>query len=389
MTATSTPENSVAAIVGLGIVPFGRHPDTTGLALGAAAARLALRDAGVGWAEIQFASGGSMSAGSADSMVSTLGLTGLPFQNVFNGCATGGSALASAHAMLASGEADLALVVGFDKHGKGAFDLDPAMWGLGSWYGEAGLMVAPQYFAMKAQRYMHDFGVTRSGLAKVAVKATKNGALNVNAWRRTPLTEDEVLNAATVCDPFTQYMFCSPAAGAVGLVLATSQRARTLPQRPIYLRAVAFRTRRYGSFDVFSPAIPLDLNATASSDAADAAFESAGVDPSDVDVAQVQDTECGAELMHLAETGLCEHGEQEHLIQSGSLDIGGRLPVNTDGGCLANGEPVGASGLRQIHEVALQLRGTAGDRQVPNSPNVGFTHVYGAPGVSACTVLTN
>jgi acetyl-CoA C-acetyltransferase len=140
---------------------------------------------------------------------------------------------------------------------------------------------------------------------------------------------------------------------------------------------------------VFSPAIPLDLNATASSDAADAAFESAGVDPSDVDVAQVQDTECGAELMHLAERALCEHGEQEHLIQSGSLDVEGRLPINTDAGCIANGEPVDASGLRQIHEVALQLRGTAGCRQVLQSPSVGFTHVYGAPGVSACTVLTN
>jgi acetyl-CoA acetyltransferase len=92
--------------------------------------------------------------------------------------------------------------------------------------------------------------------------------------------------------------------------------------------------------------------------------------------------------MHLAETGLCEHGEQETLIQSGATAIGGRLPVNTDGGCLANGEPIGASGLRQVHEVVLQLRGEAGARQVPDSPRVGFTQVYGAPGVSACTVLS-
>jgi acetyl-CoA acetyltransferase len=123
-------------------------------------------------------------------------------------------------------------------------------------------------------------------------------------------------------------------------------------------------------------------------DAAATAFERAGIAPEDVDVAQLQDTESGAEIMHLAETGLCEHGEQESLIQSGATGLGGRLPVNTDGGCLANGEPIGASGLRQVHEVVLQLRGEAGDRQVPGDPRVGFTQVYGAPGVSACAVLS-
>jgi acetyl-CoA acetyltransferase len=92
--------------------------------------------------------------------------------------------------------------------------------------------------------------------------------------------------------------------------------------------------------------------------------------------------------MHLAETGLCEHGEQELLIQRGDTKLDGRLPVNTDGGCLACGEPIGASGLRQVHEVVLQLRGEAGDRQVQKDCRVGFTQVYGAPGVSACTVLT-
>ena len=112
-----------------------------------------------------------------------------------------------------------------------------------------------------------------------------------------------------------------------------------------------------------------------------------GVAPGDVDVVQVQDTESGAELIHLAECGLCEHGEQAELYATGATRIGGRLPVNTDGGCLANGEPVGASGLRQVYEIVTQLRGEAGERQVPGTPRIGFTHVYGAPGVSACAVL--
>ena len=116
-------------------------------------------------------------------------------------------------------------------------------------------------------------------------------------------------------------------------------------------------------------------------------LERAGIAPDEVDVAQIQDTEAGAEIMHLAETGLCAHGEQAKLIGAGETEIGGRLPVNTDGGCLANGEPIGASGLRQVHESVVQLRGTAGDRQV-DAPQTAFTHVYGAPGISCCTVLS-
>jgi acetyl-CoA acetyltransferase len=171
-------------------------------------------------------------------------------------------------------------------------------------------------------------------------------------------------------------------------VLATAKRARTLAGDPIYLRSVAFKTRRFGTFEVFSPSVPVESAPPPTSEAARAAFEQAGIAPSDVDVAQLQDTESGAELMHLAETGLCAHGDQEGLLRDGATEIDGALPVNTDGGCIANGEPIGASGLRQVHENVLQLRGAAGEHQVPGDPRVGFTHVYGAPGISACTVLT-
>jgi acetyl-CoA acetyltransferase len=378
---------SGVAVVGLGIHPFGRHPGVSGLQMAAIAARAALDDAGIGWQDVQFAAGGSDSAGNADTTVSVLGLTGVPFINVKNGCATGGSALTTAHAMLESGAAEVALVVGFDKHPPGAFNPLPEEWGLGSWYGETGLMLTTQFFAMKIQRYMAEHGISESTLAKVASKAFDNGAMNPWAWRRQPLTEAEVLGSKMVNNPLTQYMFCSPGEGAVALVLARGERAKALARTPVWLRSVAFRTRRFGSFEVFSPSIPLASAPSPTAEAAAAAFEQAGLGPDDVDVAQLQDTESGAEVMHLAETGLCEHGEQEHLIQSGATRIDGRLPVNTDGGCLANGEPIGASGLRQVHEVALQLRGEAGDRQIAGPRRVGFTQVYGAPGVSACTVL--
>jgi acetyl-CoA C-acetyltransferase len=376
------------AIIGLGIHPFGRHEGVSGLDMAAVAVRAALADAGVAWNEIDFAAGGSDAAGNADTSVSVLGLTGIPFINVKNGCATGGSALKTAHAMLAADEAELVLVVGFDKHPPGAFNPLPEEWGIGSWYGETGLMLTTQFFAMKIQRYMAEHGISSSTLAKVASKAFHNGSLNPNAWRRRPLSEDEVLGSKMVNHPLTQYMFCSPGEGAVALVLARGGRVRRASRPPVLLRSVAFRTRRFGSFEVFSPSIPVSSAESPTAEAARAAFEQAGLAPEDVEVAQLQDTESGAEVMHLAETGLCEHGAQEQLIQSGATEIGGRLPVNTDGGCLANGEPIGASGLRQVHEVVLQLRGDARQRQVPGNPRIGFTQVYGAPGVSACAVLS-
>jgi acetyl-CoA acetyltransferase len=187
--------------------------------------------------------------------------------------------------------------------------------------------------------------------------------------------------------PLTQYMFCSPGEGAVALVLCRADRARHYTDRPVFLEAATFRTRRYGSFEVFAPSLAVERADSPTVDAARAAFEQAGIGPADVDVAQVQDTESGAEVIHMAETGLCKHGEQEALIQAGRTAIDGPLPINTDGGCIANGEPIGASGLRQVYESVLQLRGDAGARQVPGDPATAFTHVYGAPGVSACTVL--
>ncbi len=375
------------AIVGIGIHPFGRHP-LSGMEQGAVAVRRALGDAGIGWGDVQYAFGGSAAAGNADTMVSMLGLTGVPFINVANGCATGGSALISAYNTIEAGAADVVMALGFDKHPRGAFDPSPAEYGLDAWYGDAGMMVTTQFFGMKIQRYMHDHGITNSTLAKVAVKNLRNGSLNENAWRRKPISEEEVLNGTMLANPLTNYMFCSPAEGAVALVLARADVATRYTPRPVYLKSAVLRSRPFGSFEVFSPHLSPERGDSPSVAAARGAFEMAGIGPSDIDVAQIQDTESGAEIMHMAETGLCEHGAQEDMIQFGETNIDGRMPINTDGGCLANGEPIGASGLRQVYESVLQLRGAAGAHQVPGNPRTAFTHVYGAPGISACTVLT-
>ena len=382
------------AIVGIGIHPFGRHDGVSDLDMGAYASRQALRDAGVEWKDLQFAYGGSLgfttSAGgaSADTLVSQLGLTGLPFVNVANGCATAGSALAMACNTIDAGQFDLGLVVGFDKHPRGAFDPDPTILGLGKWYGDVGMMLTTQFFAMKINRYMHEFDISESTLAKVAAKNFRNGALNPNAWRRKPISEEEILESRMLNYPLRQYMFCSPDEGGAAVVVCRADQAHRYTDRPIFVKGVSVRTRRFGSFEVMAPWLPIDRKPAPTVDAAKACFEMAGVTPDDVQVAQLQDSEAGAEIMHLAENGFCADGEQERMIQDGETEITGRLPVNTDGGLIANGEPIGASGLRQIYEVCLQLRGDAGERQVPNDPRVGYTQVYGAPGVGACTVLT-
>lgn len=376
------------AIVGVGCRPFGRYVDTHARREAVRAVHAALSDAGLTWPDIDFAVGGSMGAGTADTLVADLGLTGVPFVNVINGCATGTVALSSAIHAISSGAARVALVVGFDTHPRGAFSVDPKALGLGGWYGTTGLSMTSQFFALKIQRYLHEHGMPERLLATVAGKAFRNGARNPNAWRRKPLSEDEINASPMLSDPLRQYMFCSPGDGAAALVLCDAAIARRYRSDPVFIAAAEVRTRRPGSFEVLSPSLSVRTGVSPTVDAAAATFESAGLGPDDVDLAQLQDTDSGAELIHLAETGLCEHGAQTSLLDAGDTELGGRLPVNTDGGCLANGEPIGASGLRQIHENVLQLRGRAGERQVGGDPRVAFSHVYGAPGLSACTMLT-
>lgn len=378
-------------IIGIGIHRFGRTDGVSGLDQGVIAARAALADAGVEWRQIQSAYGGSSAAGNADIMVSRLGLTGVPFINVANGCATGGSAMGAAVAAIKSGEAGLALAVGFDKHPRGSFDPRPAEWGLPDWYGETGLMLTTQFFALKLRRYMEIHGITDRSLARVAEKAFANAAHAPHAWRRDPVDLDTILNAAMVNDPLTKYMFCAPAEGAVALILASRKKARELGITGIKVASIAIRTRPPGSFEVFAPSLDIARGPSATNLASAAAFDAAGIGPDDIDVAQLQDTESGAEIMHMSENGFCRDGAQESWLAEGRTRLDGRLPINTDGGCLACGEPVGASGLRQVYENVVQLRGLGDGRQVTTRrgkrPRTAYSHVYGAPGLSAVAIL--
>src|SRR5690349_21854708 len=341
------------AIVGVGLHPFGRFGDTTGIEMGAVAIRRALADAGVQWRDIQFAFGGSYEVDNPDAVVALLGLTGIPFTDVYNGCATAASALTLAAQTIQLGEYDIGVAVGMDKHLPGAFSADPRLYACPSWYGELGHFVTTKFFGMKINKYMHDHGISRETLARVAAKSYRNGARNENAFRRKPLSEEEILASPMLNYPLTQYMFCSPDEGAAAVVLCRADQAHRYTDRPIYLKASTVRTRRLGAFEVHSPWLPIEQTDGPTVDASKAAYEMAGIGREDVDVVQLQDTDAGAEVIHLAENGFCADGEQEELVAAGTFEIDGRLPVNTDGGLIANGEPIGASGLRQVHAVVL------------------------------------
>nr|WP_271209816.1 thiolase family protein [Rhodococcus wratislaviensis]GLK34581.1 acetyl-CoA acetyltransferase [Rhodococcus wratislaviensis] len=375
------------SIIGVGMHPFGRFPGKSALDMGAEALHSALRDAGISWSDVQMGFAGSLEVSNPDSIVGKMGLTGIPVYGVFNGCATANTSLSMAAKAIEHGEADIAVSVGFDKHPKGAFSADPSVLGLPDWYAQTGLFLTTHFFGMKINRYMSDYGISPRTLARVAAKNMRNGEHNEMAWRRKPMSEEEILAARYLNYPLTQYMYCAPDEGAAAIVLCRSDLARKYASTPITLSASVLRSRREGAFEMQSTSLPLTGAPSPTVDASRAAFEIAGVEPSDVGVAQLQDTDAGSEIMHLAENGFCADGDQEKLIAEGHTEITGVLPVNTDGGLIANGEPIGASGLRQIREVVLQMRGQAGARQIEKVPSVGYTHLYGSPGTGAVSIL--
>lgn len=374
-------------IVGVGLHAFGRTPGRSGLDQGAHALREALADADVAWKDLQFVIGGSRDAGRVDGLALRFGYNGAPLINVFNGCATGGSSLALAAGMIETGQYELGAVVGFDKHDAGAFSFDPSQYGLPDWYGKLGFGVTAQFFGLRIQRYLAEHGLSEAALAQVAAKASRAGALNPKAWRREAISAEQAAQSAMVCNPLRKSMFCSPSEGGAAVILCSERMAKHLSAKAVRLLAVAIRGKQYGAFEIFQTSLPTQLGKPVTTAAAEAAYQHAGVSPQDIDIAQLQDTDSGAEIIHMAETLLCQHGEQQRWLEEGRTEHRSMLPINTDGGCLANGEPIGASGLRQIHEVCVQLRGRAGARQAQRPLRTGLTHVYGAPGISVVSIL--
>ena len=305
------------AIIGVGLHPFGRFPGVSAIEMAAKASRLALADAGIAWKDVEFAFGGSYEVDNPDAVVNYLGLTGIPFIDVYNGCATAASALTQAANTIRLGACEIGMAIGMDKHMPGAFAADPVQYGVPSWYGETGLFLTPKFFAMKIQRYMHDHDITPATLARVAAKNYRNGARNPLAFRRQPLSEEEILTSPMVNDPLTQYMFCSPDEGAAAVVLCRADIAHRFTSAPISLRASVVRTRRLGAFEVHSPWLPSSGPAPRPWTPPTPPTRWPGSVPPTSTVIQLQDTGAGAEVIHMAENGFCQDGEQEALIADG------------------------------------------------------------------------
>src|SRR3954466_12905042 len=375
------------AIIGVGLHPFGRF-DKTAMEMGADAIQFALDDAGVDWRDIQFGFGGSHEVSNPDAVTRLVGLTGITFTNVFNACATAASAIAQTADTIRLGKYDIGIAIGLDKHPRGAFTDDPAKLALPQWYAENGQFVTTKFFGMKANKYIHDHGISEETLAKVAAKNFPKGALTPKASPPKPISEEDIMASPVLNYPLRQFMFCAPDEGAAAVIMCRGDIAHRFTDKPVFVRATEIRTRRFGAYEVHATSAPLDEDPSPAVYAAKAAYEQAGIGPEDIDIAQLQDTDAGAEVIHMAETGLCADGEQEKLLIDGATEINGSIPINTDGGLIANGEPIGASGLRQMHELVRQLRGEAGDRQVPGDPRVGLAQVYGAPGTASATILS-
>lgn len=367
-------------IAGIGIHPFGRFDGTSVTDMGVHAVRAALRDAGDPTFQAAFCGTAYSGVASGHKVLGRLARTGMPIVDVEAGCASGAAALALAAGAIRAGQYDTVLVFGIEKMPKGIIRssfFEP-------WREQAGLAATPSYFALRAQRLLRESGLTKDDLAAVCVKNRAHGVHNPNAMFRKPVTADEVLASRVVCDPLHLWMLCSPNEGAAAIVL----RRSTAPT--VELRAAVLRSHLPGS--VLGEATPLagiDDSAITppSALAANDAYEQAGLGPDDLDVVECQDTDAARELLAWEELGLCRPGEQSSLLASGAHALGGRRPVNPSGGLLSKGEPLGASAIGQVVELVMQLRGDAGDRQVPGA-RVGLSHTVGRGANASAVIVT-
>lgn len=373
-------------IAGIGIHPFGRFDDDYRV-LGAHAAREALADAGIGYEDVDFTFVANVGAEMAkgQNVMSQIGASGKPIINVEAACGSSGSGMRLAAELIESGAAEIVLCLGVEKAPRGYI---PAS-GYEAWQLRTGLGVNPAYFAIVAQELMRDTDCTIEDLADVSVKNHGHAVENPNAMYRKVFSREEVLASKVVCPPLTLLMLCAPNEGAAAAVLMSEREAaRRGIAQPVHVRAISLVSKR-STDDLLTPSVSVvsEGRTRVSARAAEEAYEAAGLGPDDVDFVECQDTDVAAELIAYRELGLCEKGEEAALLRSGATTLGGRIPVNASGGLLSKGEPLGASGLGQVHELVLQLRREAGPRQIEKA-RVGLGHVVGAGHTASVMLLS-
>jgi acetyl-CoA acetyltransferase len=360
-------------VIGVGMTKFGRLPNNTIYELGREATWKAIKDAGVNPREIQGGYCGCQMGGKiwgvmtpGENIFWESGLNRIPVVNVENSCATGSSALREAWVSIACGISDLCVVTGVDKTfvQKGAI-LDPGT----SFEIQTAGDSMPGEFALRAARHMFQYGTTIQQLAKISVKNHKYGCWNPYSQYQKECTVEDVLKSPMVADPLTALSCCPNSDGAASVILASRSVAKRYSRRLIQIAASVLRSDPHQN-DANYAVYQIDQETVGE------AYKMAGLGPDDIDLCECHDAFTIAELMHYEGLGFCPVGEGGHMIDEGAVEIGGRIPFNPSGGLLSNGHPVGASGVRQIVEIAWHLRQEAGQRQVPQA-KVGLAHILG------------
>ncbi|APU16483.1 MULTISPECIES: thiolase family protein [Actinoalloteichus] len=369
-------------IVGAGMIPMGRHRESSYPGLAVPAVLDALESAGLRRAEIGAVYCGHAFGGmlTGQRIVKEIGIGGIPVTNVDNACSGGATALHEAHRAVADGHHEVVLVIGVDKltqFGGGTLPLVTEDWEV-----QQG-MVMPALYAMRARRYLHERDASVEDLASVSVKARRHGVANPYAQFRAEVTVEQVLAARPIADPLTLLQCCPTGDGAAAVLVVSDAVRRRLGGPALRIAASVLHSGQViGGFrDMLRPEITFE--------SAREAYEQAGVSPRDIDVVELHDAFSIAELVYYEALGLCPVGESTGFLRSGATTYGGEVVVNPSGGLLAKGHPVGASGVAQVVEVFWHLTGTAGTRQVDGA-RLGLTHVTGG-GISgldhgACTV---
>lgn len=370
-------------VIGVGMHPFGNEgiPATD---MGYVAGVAALDDAGIDFPEVGALYNGYIGGGitAGVHLAKDLGLTGLPVTHVENASATGSSAFGEAVHAVAGGRVDVAMALGFDDMNR--------MGGLGR-SGRGGLgaedvMLPAAFFAMWATRRMHEVGTTVETFAAIAAKNWNHARQNPMAQRRADheMTVEEVLASTMISYPHTSKMACAAGGGGAAAVVASEDVARRLGGPMVEVVASQQRSETYTDGHVFLGAVigPAQMTRDTAADA----YEQAGLGPRDLDLVQVHDAFPIEELVYYELLGICGDGEGDKLVVTGETGLGGRIPFSTDGGLTARGHPGGPTGLAQIHETVLQLRGGAGPRQVEEA-RTGLCHMAGAGSVCVVHIL--
>ncbi len=368
-------------IIGAGHGKFGRRSDATVQELAFEAFRMAMEDAGIERGMLDASVIAAVpeyhkQRSVAGVVQEYLNLNPLPTWLTEVACASGSAALRTAWMAIQSGLHDVVAVIGCQKMTEmETAEILALMGRVGEvqWESVFGTTF-PGYYAMFAQRHMHEFGTTHEQMLAVGVKNHHYGALNPNALFQKEITLAKALESEPVSSPFCVYDCCANADGAACLILACEEKAKSITDKVVWLDGVGCAT---ASMSVLRR--PDLVGLPSAQEAARRAYQMAGVTPRDIKVAEVHDCFTVAEIMAYEDLGFCKKGEGGHYIADRRSYIGGEVAVNVDGGLKSKGHPIGATGVSMAYEIVKQLRGECGKRQVPNA-GVGLTHNVGGIG---------